>query len=216
MNVSVNLTGVTDANTLVSAINTAIQNAGNGATQQATAFKNAGVTASLNTDATGKTQLTFDSSNAAFQVSAGDRVSQGLLGNFAQNAVLTGTDQNATVATNGGGTSNQLTLAVDGGSAFTVNVSSGAAESKAQLVRDLNANGTFAAAATASLNGNQIVLTSKGNSASSSIAITNTTLSANSGLSRCRMQLLRMRRRAPTLTRRFCSTVRRPPAHNLR
>ncbi len=55
VSVSVNLTGVTDDNTLVTAINTAIQNAGNGATQQATAFKNAGVTASLNTDSSGAT-----------------------------------------------------------------------------------------------------------------------------------------------------------------
>src|SRR5205814_1229277 len=46
--VAVNLTGVTDANTLVTALDAAVQNAGNGATQQATAFKNAGVTASLN------------------------------------------------------------------------------------------------------------------------------------------------------------------------
>ena len=40
--VSVNLSGVTDTNTLVTAINNAIQNVG-GASQYATAFKNAGV-----------------------------------------------------------------------------------------------------------------------------------------------------------------------------
>src|SRR5437867_7333780 len=38
--VSVNLSGVTDTDTLVTAIGTAIENAGNGATQAATAFKN--------------------------------------------------------------------------------------------------------------------------------------------------------------------------------
>src|SRR4029077_5524355 len=43
--VPVNLTGVTDANTLVTAVNQAITNSGNGASQQATAFKNANITA---------------------------------------------------------------------------------------------------------------------------------------------------------------------------
>ena len=136
VNVSVNLTGVTDANTLVTALNTAIENAGNGSTQQATAFKNAGITASLNTDATGKTQLTFDSSNAAFQVAAGDKVSQALLGNFAQNAVLTGTDQGATVNTAGATT---LTLTINSGAnaislGALANIGSGGVDSKAQIV----------------------------------------------------------------------------------
>ncbi|MGH9592072.1 MAG: flagellin, partial [Bryobacteraceae bacterium] len=66
--VAVNLTGVTDANTLATALNTAITNAGNGASQQATAFKNAGITAAVNTDNNGKQQLTFNSSTTAFQV----------------------------------------------------------------------------------------------------------------------------------------------------
>lgn len=167
VNVSVNLTGVTDANTLVTALNTAIQNAGNGATQQATAFKNAGITASLNTDATGKTQLTFDSSNAAFQVSAGDRVSQALLGNFQQNAVLTGTDQNATVNTS---VNNTLTLSINGVSLAPISVTSGATTSKAQLVRDLNGAAAFNAVATASLQGNELVITSKLNSSSSAVS----------------------------------------------
>ena len=50
MKVAVNLTGVTDSDTLVTAINQAIENAGNGASQQATAFKNANITAAINTD----------------------------------------------------------------------------------------------------------------------------------------------------------------------
>ena len=183
--VSVNLTGVTDANTLVTAINTAIQNAGNGATQQATAFKNAGITASLNTDATGKTQLTFNSSNATFQVAAGDQVSQALLGNFQQNAVLLGTNQAATIATNGGGTAARLTLAIDGGTAFNVDLSGAAVSataSKGDIVRSLNGSAAFSAVATASLEGDKLEITSKGNSATSSVAITTTTLSTNLGL----------------------------------
>ena len=80
--VAVNLTGVTDSNTLVAAINQAIENAGNGASQQATAFKNANITAAVNTDASGKQQLVFDSGSTAFQVQGGDQVANALLGNF--------------------------------------------------------------------------------------------------------------------------------------
>jgi len=81
--VSVATAGVTDTATLVAAINSAITNAGNGGTQAGTAFKNANITASVNVDASGKSQLTFNSAGAAFQVQAGDRVSNALLGNFA-------------------------------------------------------------------------------------------------------------------------------------
>jgi len=80
--VAVNLTGVTDTNTLVAALNQAIQNAGNGASQQATAVKNANITAAINTDANGKQQLTFNAASTAFQVQGGDRVSTALLGSF--------------------------------------------------------------------------------------------------------------------------------------
>jgi flagellin len=81
--VAVNLNGVTDANTLATAVNTAIQAAGNGNSQQATAFKNANVTAAINTDASGKSQLTFNSASTSFQVQGGDQVATALLGNFA-------------------------------------------------------------------------------------------------------------------------------------
>ena len=80
--VSVNLSGVTDTTTLAAAINTAIQNTGNSGSQSATAFKNANVTAAINTDINGKQQLTFSSSVAAFQVEAGDRAANAFLGNF--------------------------------------------------------------------------------------------------------------------------------------
>ena len=80
--VSLNLTGVTDTGTLVTALNSAIQNAGNGASQQATAFKNANITAAINTDSNGKQQLTFNSASNAFQVQGGDRVATALLGSF--------------------------------------------------------------------------------------------------------------------------------------
>ncbi|HEY7335819.1 MAG TPA: flagellin [Bryobacteraceae bacterium] len=185
--INVDTSNLGSTSDLVAAVNAAIQNAASAGTQQATALQNANVVASINTDATGKQQLTFNSSTQAFQVEAGDRTANALLGNFGQNASIEGTDSNPTIATNGGGTSDQLTLAVDGGPSFTVTVTSGAAVSKAQIVKDLN-NDTgsglhFANYATASLDGDQIVIQSKNNSANSSVAITSTTLATSLGLS---------------------------------
>lgn len=80
--VTVNLTGVNTAEQAATAINQAIQNAGNGSSAQATAFQNAGITASIVTDANGKQQLAFSSSSSAFQVRAGDKVAAALMGNF--------------------------------------------------------------------------------------------------------------------------------------
>jgi flagellin len=82
MSIGVNLTGITDTATLATAVNQAIQAAGNGASQQATAFKNANITAAITTDPQGRQQLSFNSASSAFQVQGGDRVSTALLGNF--------------------------------------------------------------------------------------------------------------------------------------
>jgi len=96
--VAVNLTGVTDSTTLATAINQAIANAGNGASQQATAFQNANVTAAINTDATGKKQLTFESGSSAFQVQAGDQIAAAFLGSFSNATTATGNSANVTAA----------------------------------------------------------------------------------------------------------------------
>lgn len=181
--ISVNTSNLGGTSDLVSAVNAAIQAAASQGTQQGTALKNANISASINTDANGKQQLVFSSSTSAFQVEAGDRLSNALLGNFEQNASLTGTDNSAYVDTSAGGAAKQLTIAVNGGSSFTVNVTQGGATSKGQIVADLNANNSFNAVAVASLNGNQIVLKSKSNASTSSIAITSTTLATNLGLS---------------------------------
>jgi flagellin len=81
VSISVNLAGVTDTTTLATAINQAIATAGNGSTQSATAFKNAGITASIVTDANGGSHLAFNSSSNAFQVNAGDLTANALMGN---------------------------------------------------------------------------------------------------------------------------------------
>ncbi len=92
---AVNLTGVTDANSLVAAVNSAITAEGAAGNQQATAFANANITATANTDSTGKTQLVLSSSSSAFQVTGGDQVANALLGNFATGS--TGNTANPTV-----------------------------------------------------------------------------------------------------------------------
>jgi flagellin len=88
--VSVNLSGVTDTATLAAAVNAAITNAGNGTSQSATAFKNAGIQAIVVTttqsDGTVKQSLGFQGSSAAFQVEAADRMANALLGNISSGA----------------------------------------------------------------------------------------------------------------------------------
>ena len=84
--VSVATAGIFDTNSLVTAINAAITNAGNGSTTAAAAFKSAGITASVVKDPTGATNdlmLSFSSSKAAFEVQGGDRMANAFLGNFA-------------------------------------------------------------------------------------------------------------------------------------
>lgn len=95
--VSVNLSGVTDTSTLVTAINAAIDAAGNGGSQAATAFKNAGIQAATYTASDGTKQLSFASSNSTFQVSAGDRLSNALLGNVTSSSNPAGTTLTNTV-----------------------------------------------------------------------------------------------------------------------
>ena len=172
-----NLGGTSD---LASAVNAAISAAANGGTQQATAFKNANVLASITTDANGKQQLAFKSSTTAFQVQAGDRLANALLGNFERNASVTGSDTAAYVNT---ATNNVLSFKIDGGSQIDVTLTTQAAgTSKGQIAKELNADATFAAAATASLEGNQLVIKSKGNSATSSVQVVTTALNTALGL----------------------------------
>src|ERR1039457_1303501 len=98
--ISVNLAGVTDVATLVTAVNSAMQAAGNGNTAAATAFKNANIVASVHTDSAGGQQLAFSSSTSAFQVQAGDQMANALLGNVSVvGGVAKGTARATTAAT---------------------------------------------------------------------------------------------------------------------
>ncbi|MBX9604517.1 MAG: flagellin [Bryobacteraceae bacterium] len=96
--VTTNLSGVTNTSTLVEALNDAIENAGNGTTAAATAFKNANIRATVVTDTQAdgsvKERIGFVSSNAAFQVQAGDRTANAILGNFSTGATGRAIDNN--------------------------------------------------------------------------------------------------------------------------
>lgn len=185
VNVNVNTNAVGGTADLVTRVNAAIEAAGNGGTQAATALKNANIKASVVTDSSGRQQLAFTSPTTAFQVEAGDRTANALLGKYERNAAATGANSAVSVDTSGGGTANVLTLAFDGGTNFNVTVSANAVQgktSKGSLVAQLNADSGFAAKGTAYLNGDQLVIKSKDNSATSQITISDTTLSRNLGL----------------------------------
>ena len=134
--VSVNVQGVTDVDSLAAAVNSAIQSAGNGTTEAATAMKNAGIVASVHTDGNGGKQLAFTSSTTAFQVQAGDTMANALMGNLSAGttgeAVATtvagvataaaGTafsPTNATVRISGGGLAAPVDLTFESGSNTT-------------------------------------------------------------------------------------------------
>jgi flagellin len=88
VSVTVNLTGVNDLNGLVDAINAGIDGAAAGTTAAATAFRNAGIHASLNSDGT---SFTLTSTTNAFTVQEGDT-------NAARNFLGTGAGDVAKVA----------------------------------------------------------------------------------------------------------------------
>lgn len=121
--VSVNLSGVDNAEKLAAAINNAITEAGNGGNDAAAAFKDAGIKAKLVTDSDNNTTLVFESSSAAFQVAAGDRLSNALLGNHTDNVgdaityTVTGAASASAGTTAFGATqANDIIVRVQGGS----------------------------------------------------------------------------------------------------
>jgi flagellin len=184
VDVNVNLNSVGSTSDLVSRINAAIESAANAGTQSATALKSANIKASVVTDSSGRQQIAFSSPTTAFQVEAGDRTANALLGKFERNATLTGSDTAASVNLAGG--NNTLTVGFNGEAAFTVTLTAngpGGTTSKGDIVEQLNANTTFAAKGIAYLESNQVVIKSKDNSASSAVQITATGLSTALGLS---------------------------------
>ena len=185
VNINVNTNAVGSTADLVARVNSAIDSAASAGTQAATALKNANIKASVVTDSSGRQQLAFTSPTTAFQVEAGDRTANALLGKYERNATLTGSDTAVSFNTEPAG-ADTLTLAIDGGSAFSVTVADNGANgttSKGSIVAQLNAQTTFSDKASAYLDGNQVVIKSKGNSSTSQVKITTTALSTGLGLS---------------------------------
>lgn len=172
--VSVNLAGVTDTDSLVNAINSAITAAGTAGNQQATAFKNANITATINTDSTGKSQLAFSSSTSAFQIVGGDQVATALLGNFSSGSTGTSADPTVTAAanlSNAATGTNTATLRIVGaglpaGSANDISITYAGGETQQNQVDAINAaiaaNSSLAATGiTASIVSNKLTFTGK-------------------------------------------------------
>jgi flagellin len=125
---NVNTSGVSTTSQLAEAINSAIETAENGGTSAAAAFSATGLRASVYTADDGTEQISFTSSNGAFQVRAGDKMANALLGNI--NSGTTGEAVTSTVAATvtsgtfdtgqtiqlrieGGGLDSAVTVAID-------------------------------------------------------------------------------------------------------
>lgn len=152
---SVSLSGVVDTTTLVAAINSAID--GFTATSaEGQAFKNAGITAVVNTDSTGKQQIAFNSSNTAFQVQAGDVLSNALLGNFSAGAAGASLSVNVDsgVASGDATAANTINVVIQGGglvSAQTLSLTTANGDTQGEIFGALEA--AFAANTTLSSGG---------------------------------------------------------------
>jgi len=149
--VSVNTSGVTDIDTAVTAINAAIDTAGNGTTASATAFKNAGIRAAAVTDSSGRRSLSFTAASSTFQVSAGDRTANALLGNVTSASDPTGLTLANTVTGAGNTLAAASTVAAGGTGTITVRVQGGNLGSPVDLALSVTAATTTGAQLIASL-----------------------------------------------------------------
>ena len=128
---SVNLSGVDDAEKLVNAINSAIEQAGGAGTNQSEAFKNANIRAVIVTDAQNNRKVVFQSSTAAFQVSGGDRLANALLGNASAEGSSTGAPLDYLV--NGGGATASTGTAFAAAGNVVVRIQSGSLAQPADI-----------------------------------------------------------------------------------
>jgi len=98
--VSLTLSTASDAKSLASSLNAAIATASNAGTSDANAFRSANIQASVVTDPNGAQRLQFTSASAGFQVDAGTKTANALMGNFKASATVTseGADVASTVS----------------------------------------------------------------------------------------------------------------------
>jgi flagellin len=174
--VAVNLSGVTNVDNLVTNINAAIDAAGNASSQQATAFKNAGIKATVVTDASGQKSLGFTSASSAFQVAAGDRLSNALLGNVTSSSNPTGVSLTNTVTGGSATAASATTFGASGAGTVTVRFQGANLESPVDIALSVSA-GTTIDAALATLSS-----AVGSNAALQAAGITTTTATAGSAL----------------------------------
>ncbi len=178
--VAVNLSGITTTENLVTAINNAIVSAGTVVSPAATAFQNANISASVLTAADGKKSLAFSSSNTAFQVEAGDRMANALLGNVTSasnpsgktltNTLTAGSTAAATATTFGASGAGTVTVRFQGAGlaapvdiALTVAAGTTIDQALSNLTSQVSTNGYLQAAgitATSATPGSALVFTS--------------------------------------------------------
>jgi flagellin len=137
--ITVNLSGVASTADLVTNINAAIQSAAQGTSGADASFKAANITASIVTTATGKQELAFNSSNAAFQVTTGDATANALLGSFSNPATGVGTVGAGAIALVSGGASELGTPATAATAAASADLTFAAAATTAPQTVSINA-----------------------------------------------------------------------------
>ncbi len=144
--------GVGDVNTLVDAINSAIQTKAQGTTGAGAAFKDANIVASIVSDADGNQKLAFSSSVGGFEVQGADRASNALLGffdatagaptgaNLGKTVTAASAAAGATLALNAGTAGASITISGDGitGSVAVTLSSLGGAATLSQVVDRIN------------------------------------------------------------------------------
>lgn len=139
---SVNLAGVVDTNTLAAAVNNAIEGF-SAASAAGQAFKDANIRAVVNTDSSGKQQLSFTSSDTAFQVKAEDKVANALMGNFASGAEGASLDVTRTGAVRNQAqtASNTVQVTFNGGgmlSESTISITTQIGDDQADMISAIN------------------------------------------------------------------------------
>jgi flagellin len=145
LRVSVNTAGIGTLDQLVAAINGAIDGAGQAGTEAATAFANAGIKASVKVDADGSKRLSFASSNAPFQVRAGDLMANALLGNVVSASNPTGKAIATTVTGGAASTAGALTNTAVGDK-IVVRFQGGGLDAPVDITINTNTNNTAALA----------------------------------------------------------------------
>jgi flagellin len=169
--------GLETTSQLVSAANAAIASAAAGTSASAQALAAANIQAYIYTNpTTGTQQLAFKSANAAFQVQAGDRMANALMGNVTAPGSFTGKDLTQTtsaaaVSTAGAGLTSNVIVRIQGGDlASPVDITLATGQSTTNALTSLNtqvnqnaalqAAGISITAGTAVL-GQQLTFTSK-------------------------------------------------------